>query len=490
MRVKGKRVLKNGVTAGYVKQEDGSWRWRFLSGPKKSRKRGGTLSNEDARNKEQAIVNFIETTNNALEDIFVPNQIPSIIIAINRMLKSDIPSLRAYAISRGNELGGNAEVLAKGLRELLEKAEKRKKLLENKNEKNYELNQMKYIINELRKRLHNSPKGSNYAMSFIPTVITGRKHTMPNLDSGLSINKLKNLLHYLEENLSVFKNVNIAERQMITDNIKSLISKNYQYYYKKFITSPKLQTLLKSPGFLRQSPLEANKEIIKEIEEKGGNALYYIKQVNSPNMYSFILKYFMRKLIETDIDPYLIAQFTNSESELPNLVPNDAYAEIIITKNNSNRNANAMPNWMQNKNQQLESGAEIYRMRVEGRFFAQLMNNLIIPMLRFKNQTNIEYVDEKGIAVVLVPNIFGISTKKIGDISLEGLDVIEKMTRANELENIIMNLFITLINNYLRAHNIVIDTNFPRHPNNGQGGTARGGSRKRRKRKSTKKKRK
>jgi hypothetical protein len=34
MTIRGKRVLKNGVLAGYVKQKDGSWRWRFL-------KRGG-----------------------------------------------------------------------------------------------------------------------------------------------------------------------------------------------------------------------------------------------------------------------------------------------------------------------------------------------------------------------------------------------------------------------------------------------------------------
>ena len=122
MRVKGKRVLKNGVTAGYVKQEDGSWKWRFLSGPKKSRKRGGTLSNEEARNKEQSIEKFIKTTNKSLEDIFVPNQIPSIISTIDRMLKSDIPSLIAYAISTGNELGGNAEVLANQLRELQKKS--------------------------------------------------------------------------------------------------------------------------------------------------------------------------------------------------------------------------------------------------------------------------------------------------------------------------------------------------------------------------------
>ena len=82
------------------------------------------------------------------------------------------------------------------------------------------------------------------------------------------------------------------------------------------------------------------------------------------------------------------------------------------------------------------------------------------------------------------------STEKIGDISLEGLGNMEKMTRAIELRDIINNLFITLINNYLRDENIVINTNHPQNANNGQGGATKGGSRKRRKRKSTKKKRK
>lgn len=35
MRVKGKRVLKNGALAGYVKQKDGSWKWRIIKGPNK-----------------------------------------------------------------------------------------------------------------------------------------------------------------------------------------------------------------------------------------------------------------------------------------------------------------------------------------------------------------------------------------------------------------------------------------------------------------------
>ena len=44
MRVKGKRILKNGVVAGYVLQKDGTWKWRFIKGP--SKKKGGVNNNE------------------------------------------------------------------------------------------------------------------------------------------------------------------------------------------------------------------------------------------------------------------------------------------------------------------------------------------------------------------------------------------------------------------------------------------------------------
>ena len=50
MRVRNKRVLKNGTVAGYVQQKDGSWKWRFIGGSKKTtkkktttKKRGGML---------------------------------------------------------------------------------------------------------------------------------------------------------------------------------------------------------------------------------------------------------------------------------------------------------------------------------------------------------------------------------------------------------------------------------------------------------------
>ena len=221
-------------------------------------------ANNRRNNQKQNIVEFINTTNKALEEIYVPNQIPSIIQTINSILQNNISSLRGHANNRGN-----ANKLTKQLNELQKKAEKRMKLLENKNEKNSEQNEMYPIINELLKSLHNSPQGINYAWSILPTAISGRKHTMPNLDSGLSINKLKNFLEYLKENPSVFKSENNTERKMITGNINQLISKIYQYYYTKFITNPKLQRLLKNRNFLRASPEESEKEIIKKIEENG-----------------------------------------------------------------------------------------------------------------------------------------------------------------------------------------------------------------------------
>jgi hypothetical protein len=49
-KVKGKRILKNGVTAGYVKQKDGSWRFRFLKGAaKKESKRINPRNNRRRR---------------------------------------------------------------------------------------------------------------------------------------------------------------------------------------------------------------------------------------------------------------------------------------------------------------------------------------------------------------------------------------------------------------------------------------------------------
>ena len=43
MRVRNKRVLKNGVLAGYVLQKDGTWKFRFLKGKRKKQRGGNAL---------------------------------------------------------------------------------------------------------------------------------------------------------------------------------------------------------------------------------------------------------------------------------------------------------------------------------------------------------------------------------------------------------------------------------------------------------------
>ena len=57
MRIKGKRILKNGVLAGYVQQKDGSWKWRFISGPKK---KGGNEHNLSNSNNKKELKELIE----------------------------------------------------------------------------------------------------------------------------------------------------------------------------------------------------------------------------------------------------------------------------------------------------------------------------------------------------------------------------------------------------------------------------------------------
>jgi hypothetical protein len=57
MQIKGKRVLKNGRTGAYVKQRDGSWRFRFISS-------GGGKSNNNNNNKSNNNNNNNKLNNN------------------------------------------------------------------------------------------------------------------------------------------------------------------------------------------------------------------------------------------------------------------------------------------------------------------------------------------------------------------------------------------------------------------------------------------
>ena len=64
MKVKGKRILKNGTLAGYVKQTDGSWKWRFIGGAKKKIKQKGGVKIEIVTNynneKDEGVMLYLE----------------------------------------------------------------------------------------------------------------------------------------------------------------------------------------------------------------------------------------------------------------------------------------------------------------------------------------------------------------------------------------------------------------------------------------------
>ena len=55
MRVRNKRVLKNGVLAGYVLQKDGTWKFRFLKG-KRKKQRGGNALDWHLKEKDKTLI--------------------------------------------------------------------------------------------------------------------------------------------------------------------------------------------------------------------------------------------------------------------------------------------------------------------------------------------------------------------------------------------------------------------------------------------------
>ena len=44
MKIKGRKVFKNGAIGAYVKQKDGSWKWRIIGGNGKKKQRGGNIT--------------------------------------------------------------------------------------------------------------------------------------------------------------------------------------------------------------------------------------------------------------------------------------------------------------------------------------------------------------------------------------------------------------------------------------------------------------
>lgn len=64
MRVRNKRILKNGVLAGYVLQKDGTWKFRFLKGKRKKQRGGNALDWHLTQKQEELISNNLRKLSN------------------------------------------------------------------------------------------------------------------------------------------------------------------------------------------------------------------------------------------------------------------------------------------------------------------------------------------------------------------------------------------------------------------------------------------
>ena len=130
MKIKGKKTLKNGVLAGYILQKDGSWKWRFITGPSK-KKRGGQNIKEGRLNK------LIR------ERVNVNKNNPKII----NKLKNLSLSLEQKHLASPKVFGKHDNKIYKKMYEDLQKIIKMKS---SKNKAEY------FLSNEIRKRINKS----------------------------------------------------------------------------------------------------------------------------------------------------------------------------------------------------------------------------------------------------------------------------------------------------------------------------------------------
>lgn len=96
MKIKGKRILKNGVTAGYVYyKNDKKWKWRFLKGPKKKNKQKGGNKVTNA--------NILRELKNSLsnEELIFENKHP--------LSDGDIVEIVLETLSNKYEINSNTE---------------------------------------------------------------------------------------------------------------------------------------------------------------------------------------------------------------------------------------------------------------------------------------------------------------------------------------------------------------------------------------------
>jgi hypothetical protein len=240
MQIKGKRILKNGVMAGYVKQLDGSWKWRFISGPKK--KRGGT----------KKYLNMLNKVNS--------NGISQKVKNYNRKIKNIQTALNQERSSQ-NSYAAQATNLLKSF--WTTKSEKIRK--------NITIDSLVKLKQEVEQKLN----AKEYNM--FPTI---------------SYTATPNLQELDEEVSDVKKIIDIA------------ISNRWKYYYEGFLYSPRLQECLSEEGFLRVVPsaVELNK-VMSKISGEGLPVEVYTEKINDCRLYASVLKKLLQNTVCSHHDP-------------------------------------------------------------------------------------------------------------------------------------------------------------------------------------------
>ena len=445
--IKGKRTLKNGAVAGFVKQKDGSYKWRIISGPKKGgMKKNPTHmaplaninSNNESNNntKFRKILNengrykyfingkqfkrynskgrfhplppelkYLKTENTRSNNIN-PNNVP----IPNWLNNGNNNTNEAHEILPMNNLLNSPEYIYRKrlINEIVSKTGEQyspnyleklnitslqnlhKKSLVKKNRLNNIENTIKISLPGILKDTNNMKQ--NYGKSGYLTRLTKYLYTFKphkTLDGKITID---NLLH-LKENIDEYLKKGKMTKDEANFFIDSCIAQLYQYYYNSLLNNRKLQELIKQEGFLRRSPDLMTKENILDAIKIGN--LKTGKSVKSDEivkligndglLYASLLKELLKMMIEYNPGRHSIAQFITDGTDFD--------TKNLITVVNDK-----------------------YKLGIDERELDNLYYKLILPLLELhKKDNNVpkKTMDLKGIARMLAPNLILITTNDI-----------------------------------------------------------------------------
>lgn len=467
MRVKGKRVLKNGVTAGYIRQEDGSWRWRFLSGPKKSRKRGGVKNNNNikpikirtnkiplARANTSGLQpiepsqSFVSNLHNQQANARRNNNIKSIYTHPNNIPLATVNTSHLQQQQRVHGQSVVSNVHNPQQTEPIHQAS-----MINRNTIPPSFVTGKNISNHRKGRGYLGRLYNSYVSS---SNLPNTQHDLHGKDFIYTINNLKRIRTDINKDSRHLKKK--GDLHAMNDLLNTSISKRYFIYFVAFLDS--LPDDIKfAEGFLRISPQQSDLNNFKEkIDGELLEPHVIIEEVleiedleNRVRLYGSILKYLLSESVLNN-PGHNFAQFKNVSERIE--------GNMTIAQN------------------------EHYKLGIEIRFFKNIMRKLIIPILRNTAELGGGRLDLLGISRMLGESILpSVANVNRGVLTIG--NITGPMDIVNQRTSLLLEIIQRCLDGNVPEDCLVRETrtaNVPQNAN-GQGGAARGGSRKRRKRK-------